>query len=165
MRLLTHAAGTTIFLVLATLNSGGYRYGASDQAFYIPAILRQLDPSLFPFDRDLIGPQARYFFVDELVAGLVARTGWSIEAWFAIGYVVPRRPYRATRHSRAVMRGFLDWLGGTEAAKLFRQRGMMLVADGPPAPPPPPPEMAPPEDAIPVEEPPPGAVEIPAPAG
>lgn len=88
MRLLTHAAGATIFLVLATLNSGGYRYGASDQAFYIPAILGQLEPSLFPFDRELIGPQARYFFVDEIVAGLVARTGWPIETWFAAGYVL-----------------------------------------------------------------------------
>ena len=37
-------------------------YGASDQAFYIPAILKQLDPARFPRDTALIGPQARYFF-------------------------------------------------------------------------------------------------------
>ena len=43
------------FLVLATLNSAGYRYGASDQAFYLPAMLERLDPALFPRDSDLIG--------------------------------------------------------------------------------------------------------------
>ena len=32
------------FVVLATFNSAGYRYGASDQAFYVPAILEQLNP-------------------------------------------------------------------------------------------------------------------------
>jgi len=31
------------FIALATLNSGGYRYGASDQAFYQPAVLKQLE--------------------------------------------------------------------------------------------------------------------------
>jgi hypothetical protein len=79
----------------------------------------------------------------------------SYPAAFPISYVVPRRPFRATRYGRAVMRGFVDWLGGSDAAKQFRARGMMLVADGPPAPPPPPPppEEPPPEDAIPVEEP------------
>jgi hypothetical protein len=85
---LIHAVGATAFLIVATLNAGGYRYGASDQAFYIPAILKQLDPSLFPRDTALIGPQARYFFVDEIVAALVRGTGWPIEAWFAIGYAV-----------------------------------------------------------------------------
>jgi hypothetical protein len=88
----------------------------------------------------------------------------SYPAAFPIGYVVPRHPYRATRHGRAVMRGFLAWLGGPEAAKLFRQRGMMLVADGPPQPPPPE-QPEPPPDAIPVDEPPPGAIEVPAPSG
>jgi hypothetical protein len=87
VRLLIHAAGATAFLIVATLNAGGYRYGASDQAFYIPAILKQLDPALFPRDTALIGPQARYFFVDEIAAFLVRNTGWSIEAWFAIGYL------------------------------------------------------------------------------
>jgi hypothetical protein len=88
VRLLTHLVAAASFLGLATLNAGGYRYGASDQAFYIPAILKQLNPALYPRDTALVGPQARYFFVDEIVAGLVARTGWPIEAWFGIGYIV-----------------------------------------------------------------------------
>ena len=32
-----HLAFALVFVVLATLNSAGYRYGASDQALYIPA--------------------------------------------------------------------------------------------------------------------------------
>jgi hypothetical protein len=76
------------FVAVATLNSGGYRYGSSDQAFYIPAILKQLDPTLFPRDTALVGPQARYFFVDEIVAVVMRATGWSLEACFAAGYVL-----------------------------------------------------------------------------
>ena len=38
------------FVVLATLNSAGYRYGASDQALYIPAV-RGIWMALFPQDR------------------------------------------------------------------------------------------------------------------
>ena len=34
----------SLFVVLATANAGGYRYGASDQAFYIPAVMRALEP-------------------------------------------------------------------------------------------------------------------------
>jgi len=87
-RSLIHAAGALAFLVVATLNSGGYRYGASDQAFYIPAVLKQLDPSLFPRDTALLASQARYFLVDELVAAVMRTTGCSIEACFAAGYVL-----------------------------------------------------------------------------
>ena len=50
------AAGLVLFVAVDTLNSGGYHYGASDQAFYIPAILDQLDPSRYPRDSALIGP-------------------------------------------------------------------------------------------------------------
>lgn len=86
MRALTHVAGALAFLALATLNSGGYRFGASDQAFYIPAVLKRLDPTLFPRDAALLDPQARYFFVDEIVAGTMRATGWSMESCFAAGY-------------------------------------------------------------------------------
>src|SRR5262245_29152600 len=60
------------FLVLATINSAGYRYGASDQAFYAPAILKKMDPSLFPRDSGLIHSQAQLTFVDDVI-GPVAR--------------------------------------------------------------------------------------------
>jgi len=88
VRALTHVAGALAFLAVATLNAGGYRFGASDQAFYIPAVLKRLDPTLFARDTALLDPQARYFFVDEIVAGVVGATGWSIEACFLAGYVL-----------------------------------------------------------------------------
>jgi hypothetical protein len=58
----------------------------------------------------------------------------SYPAAFPISYVVPRSPFGASRLSRAMMKGFVDWLRGADAAEQFRARGMMLVADGPPAP-------------------------------
>jgi hypothetical protein len=83
----------------------------------------------------------------------------SYPAAFPITYVVPRSPFRASKLSRAIMKGFIDWLRGPEAAEQFRSRGMMLVADGPPA-------------ALPVEQPapgpeqpPPDAEQVPAPEG
>jgi len=79
--------GGLAFAVCATLNAGGYRYGASDQAFYIPAILHQLDPSLYPRDWAMLGAQGRFFFVDEIGAALVAVTGLALPVWFAVAQV------------------------------------------------------------------------------
>jgi hypothetical protein len=76
-------AGAIAFAVVATLNAGGYRYGASDQAFYIPAILHHLDPTLFPRDWAMLGAQGRFFVVDEIVAALVGTTGLGLPFWFA----------------------------------------------------------------------------------
>src|SRR3954463_26835 len=76
-----------LFVLLATANSAGYRYGASDQAFYIPAVLRHLDPALFPRDAALIDSQARLATVDEVIAGVVRATGASLQRVFAALYV------------------------------------------------------------------------------
>ena len=69
------------------MNSAGYRYGASDQAFYIPAILRHLDPAIFPRDAALIDSQARLTLIDELAAGAVRLTGLSLQHLFLALYV------------------------------------------------------------------------------
>ena len=71
------------FLVLAVLNSGGYRYGASDQAFYLPAVLAKLDPGLYPRDASLLAAQARLTTYDEIVAAIVRLTGGSVPVVFA----------------------------------------------------------------------------------
>jgi hypothetical protein len=76
------------FLVLATLNSAGYRYGASDQAFYLPAILERIDPGLFPHDSALIGSQAKLTLVDETLAALARALPVDLPVLFAAGYVV-----------------------------------------------------------------------------
>lgn len=70
------------FAILATLNSGGYRYGASDQAFYQPAVTRQLDPALFPRDTPVLAAQSHLTLADEVVASIVRATGASIAAVF-----------------------------------------------------------------------------------
>jgi hypothetical protein len=76
-----------LFVVLATLNSAGYRYGASDQAFYIPAVLRHLDPALFPQDRVLIDAQGRLILADDLLAAAVRYTRLSLPHLFFGLYV------------------------------------------------------------------------------
>ena len=76
------------FLILAVLNSGGYRYGASDQAFYLPVVLTQLDPGLYPRDAAVIAAQAHLTTYDEVVAILVRVTGGSVPAVFAVLHVL-----------------------------------------------------------------------------
>jgi hypothetical protein len=70
------------FVLLATANSAGYRYGASDLAFYGPAVMRQLDPSLFPRDTPIIEAQARLTFMDETVAAISRLTTDHLPALF-----------------------------------------------------------------------------------
>lgn len=98
--------GGVAFALAATLNAGGYRYGASDQAFYIPAILHHVDPSLFPRDWAMLGAQGRYFLVDEIVGTLVRLTGWSLATWFAIAQTLTLAAlYAGAVHlGRAVLR-------------------------------------------------------------
>jgi len=76
------------FVVLATFNSAGYRYGASDQAFYVPAVVERLIPAAFPRDSDLIRTQARLTLMDETVATVVRATRLSTPAAFALLYLV-----------------------------------------------------------------------------
>jgi len=80
--------GVVLFAVLATANSGGYRYGVSDQAFYIPSVVYNLNPALFPRDGPLLDAQANLMASDELVAGLVRTTGASLPHVAAAIYVL-----------------------------------------------------------------------------
>jgi hypothetical protein len=61
------------FLVLATMNSAGYRYGASDQAFYAPAMLKASDPALYPRDSPLIRSQSRLTLADNIIGPIARR--------------------------------------------------------------------------------------------
>jgi hypothetical protein len=76
------------FVFLCTLNSAGYRFGASDLAFYVPAVLDQIDPALFPRDGPLIAAQARLTTIDEVIAVLARATGQGLPVLFAVLYVV-----------------------------------------------------------------------------
>jgi hypothetical protein len=81
-------AGVIAFLILATANSGGYRYGVSDQAFYLPAVYQHLTPDLFPRDAPLLNAQAKLMAADELTAAAVRVTGASLPQVAAAIYVV-----------------------------------------------------------------------------
>ena len=70
------------------MNAASYRYGASDQALYLPAVLRHLNPLLFPRDAPLIDTQARLMFNDEIVAAIVRLTGMPMPALFLVLYVL-----------------------------------------------------------------------------
>jgi hypothetical protein len=80
--------GGVVFIVLATANGAGYRYGVSDQAFYIPVVARALDPSLFPRDGSLIDAEGRLMVMDEILSAVVRTTGVSLEGLFFIGYLL-----------------------------------------------------------------------------
>ena len=76
------------FLVLATANSAGYRYGASDQAFYVPAVLEAMNPALFPRDSHLIASQARLTLFDEVIGGAARATGLALPVMLALFQVM-----------------------------------------------------------------------------
>jgi hypothetical protein len=80
-RWLLITAGFAIFAVVAIANSAGYRFGASDQAFYLPAAARVLDPSLFPRDGALLDTQARLTAGDEILAAAFSPRWRSAAPW------------------------------------------------------------------------------------
>jgi hypothetical protein len=81
--------GGLLFALLATANGASYRYGVSDQAFYIPVVIRALDPAAFPRDAALIDAQGRHMVLDELVAAGMRATGASsIDNVFFAGYLL-----------------------------------------------------------------------------
>jgi hypothetical protein len=80
--------GFVLFVLVATANGGGYRYGTSDQAFYIPVVVRALEPAAFPNDASLIDSQGRLMLADEAVATLVRVTGLPLDVLFLVAYLV-----------------------------------------------------------------------------
>ena len=81
-------AGAVGFGALVLLNVGGYRYGVSDQAFYIPVVMHELTPTLFPHDAPLIAAQDRFFAFDDWFAPLLAVTGLTLSSAFLSAYGV-----------------------------------------------------------------------------
>lgn len=81
-------AGAAVFCLLALMNVGGYRYGVSDQAFYIPMVLQGLEPDLYPHDTRLMEAQDRFFTFDDWLAPLLRVTGISVPVAFLGGYLL-----------------------------------------------------------------------------
>ena len=78
----------TLFLLIATANGAGYRYGVSDQAFYIPGVTRALDSSVFPRDGSFIDSEGRLMVIDDLLAATARWTGLSLPALFLSAYLL-----------------------------------------------------------------------------
>jgi len=82
------AGAILLFAWLATANSGGYRYGVSDQAFYSASVLRSIDPSLYPKDTPLLEVQSRLMWSDEIIAGLARMTSIDLPGLYFLLYLV-----------------------------------------------------------------------------
>jgi hypothetical protein len=80
--------GAAAFCLVAVLNSGGYRYGVGDQAFYVPAVVQHLNTDLFPRDRLLLHAQDRFMVLDDIAAGLTETSGISIPLLFFGAYLL-----------------------------------------------------------------------------
>ena len=72
-------------LTLAAVLLHGYHYGVQDQAIYLPAIKKLLNPELYPYDAAFIEAQARFMWFDELVATSVKLTHLPLE-WVLLGW-------------------------------------------------------------------------------
>ena len=81
-------AGFVAFVLLATANGAGYRYGVSDQAAYVPAVVRADNPAAFPRDAIVIDTQGQFFVLDEMLAAIGRATGASTETLFFGAYLV-----------------------------------------------------------------------------
>jgi hypothetical protein len=81
-------AAFVLFVLAATANGAGYRYGVSDQAVYIPLVVRALHPAAFPRDASLIDSQGRLMLSDQILAGIVRVTGVPLEYLFLAAYLL-----------------------------------------------------------------------------
>ncbi len=85
------AVGLTLaslaFVLAATANSGGYRYGVSDQAFYAAAVAKDLNPTLFPRDAGLLAVESHLMWSDEIVAALARWSGLPLPALYLTLYL------------------------------------------------------------------------------
>jgi hypothetical protein len=81
-------AGGILFVLLATANGAGYRYGVSDQAFYIPVVEHAINPETFPRDASLIDAQGRLMITDEIIATVARVTSLPLDGLFLAGYLL-----------------------------------------------------------------------------
>lgn len=72
-------------LTVAGVAIHGYHLGIEDQAIYLPAILKHLDPALFPRDAYFFEAQTRPMLLDEIVAWFVRFTHVPVE-WTLFGF-------------------------------------------------------------------------------
>ena len=107
-----HSGLAILFFLLATANSGGYRYGVSDQAFYVPAVMQAADPEAFRLDTDLLATQTGFMASDDALAMVGTAFGLEWPTVFLLFYAVTIAALYggAVAFTRAV--GFSWWATG-----------------------------------------------------
>ncbi|PYR80788.1 MAG: hypothetical protein DMF87_07745 [Acidobacteria bacterium] len=88
MKIAVTLASLLLFVVLATANGAGYRYGVSDEAAYVPAVMLAENPAAFPHDASLIRTQGQFFIFDDIMGGIGRATGTSLESLFLAAYLI-----------------------------------------------------------------------------
>ena len=79
--------GLAAFILLATANGAGYRYGVSDQAAYVPLVIRAGNPAAFPRDAALLDSEGRLVVLDDALGWLGHVAGTSTESLFFGAYL------------------------------------------------------------------------------
>src|SRR5262245_25271550 len=72
--------GFIILITILALAVHGYHYGIEDEAIYLPAVKKYLDPSLYPFDSVFFVPQNR-LTIFPMVVGSLARITFLSASW------------------------------------------------------------------------------------
>jgi len=85
---LKQLTGLALFILLATGNGAGYRFGVSDQAAYVPVVVLAEQPSAFPRDAGLLRTQGHFFIIDEILSGIGRATGTRVETLFLSAYLL-----------------------------------------------------------------------------
>ena len=75
-----------VFVVLVTANGAGYRYGISDEAAYVPAVMLAENPAAFPHDAPLLRTQGQFFVFDDVLGRIGRWTSASMESRFLWAY-------------------------------------------------------------------------------
>ena len=81
-------AGFVAFILVATANGAGYRFGVSDEAAYVPAVMLARNPAAFPHDASLLNTQGQFFIFDNAMGSVARATGASIESLFLLAYLI-----------------------------------------------------------------------------
>jgi hypothetical protein len=107
--------GLRTLLLLAALTAAGilihgYHYGFDDQAVYLPAIKKALDPALYPFDAGFFLLQTRLGSFVDAVAASIRLTGcsvpWALFLWhFASVFLLLAGCWRIARRSFRTLAG------------------------------------------------------------
>lgn len=109
-------------LTLAVLFVQGYHLGVEDQAIYLPAIRRILNPSLYPHDSEFFLPQTNATFFGDLIAFTVRYGHYVLSALLfafclALIFFILLGFLKLTR--RLLLEPYLQWAGDRLVASLL----------------------------------------------